>query len=154
MGPEKIAKFSAPRGEPQAKFFPRDLIGLTPPRTLTSSGGGNRDMAGSPIEEAMAPAKNRLLENRGELLAKFWSQGSERPKPPTQTYRHREGGREDIVGPQGTATGQIKCQYLANTGEPLTKFCSPRTGGGGHMLPPPQIPVPPRRPPSPPPPAY
>ena len=31
-------------------------------------------------------------ENRGESLAKFWKQGSERPNPPTHTYVHRGVG--------------------------------------------------------------
>ena len=41
-------------------------------------------------------------------------QGSERPNPPTHAYRHRGGGREEIVRPRRTDTGPENFKILAN----------------------------------------
>ena len=69
-------------------------------------------------------------ENRGESLAKCWKQGSERPNPPTHSYRHRGGGRDMIRAHGETDMGQEKSKILANKGEPLTKRLVTRYRGG------------------------
>ena len=87
-----------------------------------------------------------------ESLAKFWSQGSGRPHPPTHASRHQLGNREAIAGRNGTATGPETFDNLADRGEPLAKCWSPGTGDGRHRSTPPPPPYPPRdsSPPSPP----
>ena len=44
-------------------------------------------------------------ENRGESLAKCWKQGSERPNPPTHSYRHRGGVSGEHPYPPGETAG-------------------------------------------------
>ena len=67
-------------------------------------------MVRGPEREATGQEKIRVLEARGEPLEKFWSQGSGRPHLPTHASRHRGGGREEIVGRNGTATGPENLQ--------------------------------------------
>ena len=45
------------------------------------------------------------LATRGEPLAKFWPQGSERPNPPTHAHRHRGGGQGGDLRPSGGCNG-------------------------------------------------
>ena len=89
---------------------------------FTGTGGGGREAAGVQETTATGPEYCLDLANRGELLAKFCPQVSERPNPPTHAYRHRGVSREVIGVSAGTATGQEKFQHLVNRGEPLAKF--------------------------------
>ena len=77
-----------------AKFRSAALARPNPPTHAQEHRGGDRDMARGPAGHATGQEKIRVLEARGEPLAKFWSQGSESPNPTTHAYRHRGGGRE------------------------------------------------------------
>ena len=112
----------APRGEPLAKFRSAALERPNPPTHTYEYRGEGREVARGPERPATGPEKKRVLENRGEPLAKFWSQGSGSPQPPTHANRHRGDGREEIVGTRGTATSPGKIGNSENRGEPLATF--------------------------------
>ena len=77
------SKFLSPRGEPLEKFQSAALERPTPPPPHAQEHRGRgRKVARSPDRPATGQEKIRVLEARGEPLAKFWLQGSGRPHPP------------------------------------------------------------------------
>ena len=113
-GPEKSQKFQPHGGNPSWNFGQRGWRGLTPPRTLTSTGGGN-DMAGGATEEVTGPEKNWVLENRREPLAK----GLTPPGTPTGTGGVTGTG---LWGPRGLLRPQKIWKIWQIGGNPWKKF--------------------------------
>ena len=128
------SKILAPRGESLAKLCPQGLERPNPPCTLTSTRGrGGREVAGILNKPTTIPEHFTNLATRGEPLAKFWPQGSERPNPPHAPLQEQGGRRGTIGAASERAMRKETSENLVNRVEPLAKFWSPGTGGGGHM---------------------
>ena len=89
---EQFQTFQPHGGNPSQNFGLRVRRGLTPPHTLTSTGGGGREVAGDAIQEATDQGNFRVLEARGDPWRNFGSRGQKGLTPHARLYV--QGGRQ------------------------------------------------------------
>ena len=115
-------KFWPQEGNPWQNFGPRLWRGLTPPHTLTSTGGRAGKWLGAQRDQQRAQKKNGFWKIGGNPWQNFGRKGQEGLNPPrTPTGTGGTAGRR-LWGPAGPLRAQEKLEIRKIGGNPWQHF--------------------------------